>query len=126
MSSPARQRRWPRDLGVIAFIAVFATIGFFALWSLRSPEPAPPTSVHPPVPLTSFDGEGDYVVGKQIVPGIYQTNGSEQDDRQCSWILYSPSGDVIDRRLSPGPTTVAITWGTFSTFNCLPWTRIGD
>lgn len=80
----------------------------------------------PALPAAAF-GEGDYVVGKDIVPGLYQASGPPQD---CYWARLSDfTGDfkTIIANDFGGSTLVQIT-GTdagFTSSRCGSWTRIG-
>lgn len=81
-----------------------------------------------PPPPASF-GDGTYVIGTDIQPGIYKTAGG--GDGACGWTRMSDlSGDfdsIITNGIASGPTTVQIDPGdkAFKLEGGCNWSRIG-
>ena len=64
------------------------------------------TVTYTPPPPTQY-GEGTYVVGTDIQPGVYHTAGSPD----CYWARLSgldPMNDIITNSVSSGPQTVQV------------------
>ncbi|WP_300610523.1 hypothetical protein [Trebonia sp.] len=82
----------------------------------------------PSTPLIT--GDGLFVVGIDIQPGVYRTPGPASDGGVHSYKLLSSASvhDTIDDQLVNGPATVTIGPGVkaFETSGFLPWQRIGD
>jgi hypothetical protein len=72
----------------------------------------------------TIPGDGTFIVGEDIQPGTYETEGSES----CYWErLSGTSGtmdDVITNGLPTGPTTITISPSdeAFLTEGCSEWT----
>ncbi|MEZ0358275.1 hypothetical protein [Mycobacterium sp. SA01] len=92
-------------------------------------------------PLDPIPGEGFFLVGPDIAPGVYNTSGSASSwtiyindvptqDSMCVWFTYStPDTDkdhVVATNMSVGPMNAAITSTVkaFESHNCQPWTRV--
>lgn len=90
--------------------------------SIPAAQPAPSG------PVTSF-GAGTYVVGTDIVPGIYKSAGPV-NTALCYWArLRDTSGElssIIANNNISGPTTVTIksTDGAFQTSRCATWNKL--
>lgn len=71
----------------------------------------------------TFDGDGVYIVGDDVQPGTYKSEGSES----CYWSRNSKSGDIIDNHLGAGPTVMVIKASDFSVTvqRCAPFTKTG-
>jgi hypothetical protein len=99
---------------------------------------APPAIADPVDPIP---GNGVFVVGSDIVPGLYHTAGSGSafgvwinnvptQDSMCSWFTYSTADAAKDHVLqtnsSVGPMYANINTGVkaFESQNCQPWTRV--
>lgn len=90
--------------------------------------PAPPPAPAPPAaPKNVIDHDGSFVVGTDIVPGVYASAGPVGDGT-CSWrrIAAAPAGqtgDTIDRAFTHEAQVVQIdaTDGTFKTTGCQTW-----
>jgi hypothetical protein len=99
---------------------------------------APPAAAHPVDPIP---GNGVFVVGPDIAPGLYHTGGSGStfgvwinnvptQDSMCSWFTYStPDGakdHVVQTNTSVGPMFANINTGVkaFESQNCQPWARV--
>jgi len=71
-----------------------------------------------------METNGTYVVGTDIVPGTYRTNGKYG----CYWARLSSfdTGDIIDNNVSDGPQVVQIapTDTAFMTRNCGVWHKV--
>jgi hypothetical protein len=98
--------------------------------SLEAPtsEPRPTTAQSGPV--TSFGGDGTYVVGTDIVAGTYNTVGTGDNIVGCYWErLRNTSGDssaIIALDYTHGPATVTISRsdGAFKTSGCQQWHKV--
>ena len=92
-------------------------------------------------PLDPIPGNGVFVVGPDIVPGLYRTGGSASPfgiwinnvptpESMCSWFTYSTPDTnkehVLQANTSVGPMFASIpaTVKAFESHNCQPWTRV--
>lgn len=92
-------------------------------------------------PLDPIPGNGFFVVGPDISPGLYRTGGSGStwgvwindvptEDSMCLWFTYStPDANkdhVVETNISMGPMYANInpTVKAFESKNCQPWTRV--
>jgi hypothetical protein len=99
---------------------------------------APPAVADPVDPIP---GNGFFVVGPDIAPGLYRTGGSGStfgvwinnvptQDSMCSWFTYSTpdaaKDHVLQTNTSVGPMFANINTGVkaFESQNCQPWTRV--
>lgn len=99
---------------------------------------APPAAADPGDPLP---GNGFFVVGPDIAPGLYRTGGSGSawgvwinnvptEDSMCLWFTYStPDANkdhVVETNISMGPMYANINSHVqaFESRNCQPWTRV--
>jgi len=99
---------------------------------------APPATADPMDPIP---GNGFFVVGADISPGLYRTAGTGSawgvwindvptEDSMCLWFTYStpdPNPDhVVETNISMGPMYANInsTVKSFESRNCQPWTRV--
>jgi hypothetical protein len=115
-------RRAAAGLGAAAVAIVFA-----------SPAGADPVD---PIP-----GNGFFIVGPDIAPGLYRTDGSAStfgvwindvptEGSMCLWFAYStPDANkdhVVATNMSIGPmyATINETVKAFESQNCEPWTRV--
>lgn len=118
-------KRSPRALTVL--VAVWSVIAL----------PAPATAE----PMDPVPGNGFFVVGPDIAPGLYRTGGSGSawgvwinnvptEDSMCLWFTYStPDANkdhVVETNISMGPMYANInsTVRAFESRNCQPWTRV--
>ena len=100
---------------------------------------APPAIAEPMDPIP---GNGVFVVGPDIAPGLYRTAGSASawgvwinnvptQDSMCAWFTYStPDANkehVLQTNISVGPMFANINTSVkaFESQNCQPWTRVG-
>ncbi|CAM3174652.1 hypothetical protein MYCO108962_04050 [Mycobacterium colombiense] len=100
---------------------------------------AAPTVVADPV--DPIPGNGVFVVGPDIAPGLYRTAGSAStfgvwinnvptQDSMCAWFTYStPDANkdhVVQTNMSVGPmfANINTTVKAFESQNCQPWTRV--
>ncbi|OBH05417.1 MULTISPECIES: hypothetical protein [unclassified Mycobacterium] len=99
---------------------------------------APPASADL---LDPIPGNGVFVVGPDIAPGLYHTAGSASafgvwinnvptQDSMCAWFTYStPDANkdhVLQTNMSVGPMYANINTSVkaFESQNCQPWTRV--
>ena len=100
---------------------------------------APPAVADPMDPIP---GNGVFVVGPDIAPGLYRTAGSAStfgvwinnvptQGSMCSWFTYStPDANkehVVQANTSVGPMFASIKSQTVKAFesqNCQPWERV--
>jgi hypothetical protein len=99
---------------------------------------APPAVADPMDPIP---GNGVFVVGPDIAPGLYRTAGSAStfgvwinnvptQDSMCAWFTYStPDANkdhVVQTNMSVGPmyANINTTIKAFESQNCQPWTRV--
>src|ERR1700722_13337350 len=91
-------------------------------------------------PLDPIPGNGVFVVGTDIAPGLYHTGGAgaglwggvnkvATQDSMCSWFTYSTpdaaTDHVLQTNTSVGPMFANINTGVkaFESRNCQDWTR---
>ncbi len=113
--------------------AALATVVFVA--GIAS---APPAAADPMDPVP---GNGFFLVGPDIAPGLYRTGGSGStwgvwingvptEDSMCVWFTYStPDANkdhVVETNISIGPMYANINSRVqaFESRNCQPWTRV--
>lgn len=121
----ALTRRHPAATGLLAALVALAV--------------AAPASADP---LDPIPGEGFFVVGRDIAPGLYNTGGTASlfgvwindvptQDSMCAWFAYStPDANkehIVATNMSIGPMYANInsTVKAFESHNCQPWTRVG-
>ena len=92
-------------------------------------------------PLDPIPGNGVFIVGTDIAPGLYHTGGSGSvwgiwindvptQDSMCAWFTYSTpdaaKDHVVQTNTSIGPMYANIpdTVMAFESQNCQPWTRV--
>ena len=92
-------------------------------------------------PLDPIPGNGFFLVGPDISPGLYQTGGSAStfgvwindvptQESMCVWFTYStPDANkdhVVATNMSIGPmfANINTTVMAFESRNCQPWTRV--
>ena len=92
-------------------------------------------------PMDPIPGNGFFIVGPDIAPGLYRTGGSGStwgvwindvptEDSMCLWFTYStPDANkdhVVETNISMGPMYANInpTVQAFESRNCQPWTRV--
>jgi hypothetical protein len=92
-------------------------------------------------PLDPIPGNGFFLVGPDIAPGLYQTAGSASTfgvwindvptvDSMCAWFAYSTpdtnKDHVVATNMSIGPmfANVNAEVKAFESRNCQPWTRV--
>ncbi|MBX7431127.1 hypothetical protein JDV09_03230 [Mycobacterium sp. Y57] len=82
----------------------------------------------PTGPQTTIASDGTYVVGTDILPGVYRTAGPVSTGRNCYYkrLASFDSSDIIDNEGAKGPQVVEIlaSDAAFSTSNCQPWQRV--
>jgi hypothetical protein len=86
---------------------------------------APPSTTEPPAPEPGF-GDGIFLVGRDIAPGLYRADGTSD----CYWKRLSDlSGDLDailanDNAVGQVYVEVLPTDAAFSTEGCGTWSRI--
>jgi hypothetical protein len=92
-------------------------------------------------PMDPIPGNGFFIVGPDIAPGLYHTDGTGStwtvwindvptQDSMCLWFTYStPDANkdhVVATNMSVGPMYVTInpTVKAFESHNCDDWTRV--
>lgn len=92
-------------------------------------------------PIDPIPGNGFFLVGPDISPGLYQTGGSAStfgvwindvptQESMCVWFAYStPDANkdhVVATNMSIGPmfANINTTVMAFESRNCQPWTRV--
>jgi len=92
-------------------------------------------------PLDPIPGNGVFLVGTDIAPGLYHTGGSGSafgvwinnvptQDSMCSWFTYSTpdaaKDHVVQTNTSIGPmyANIPVTVKAFESQNCQPWSRV--
>jgi hypothetical protein len=83
-------------------------------YTSTAPAPAPVTvTLGPPPPAAQF-GDGLYLVGTDITPGEYKTEGPAPGG-QCYWarLTDSAGSDIIANNLTAGPTRVTALQGEY-------------
>ncbi len=92
-------------------------------------------------PLNPIPGDGFFLVGSDIAPGVYNTAGSAStwgvwindvptQGSMCVWFAYSTpdanKDNVVATNMSIGPMNANINSSVkaFESRNCQPWTRL--
>jgi hypothetical protein len=92
-------------------------------------------------PLEPIPGDGFFIVGSDVAPGLYHTDGTAStwqilindvptEDSMCLWFTYStPDANkdhVVATNMAVGPmyATINSTVKAFESHNCSPWTRV--
>jgi hypothetical protein len=113
--------------------AAAGLVAFMAAMMFVSPARADPVD---PIP-----GNGFFLVGPDISPGLYRTDGTAStwqilindvptEDSMCLWFTYStPDANkdhVVATNMSVGPmyATINSTVQAFESHNCEPWIRV--
>jgi hypothetical protein len=74
------------------------------------------------VASNTFAGDGTFVVGTDVQPGLYRSEGGPK----CYWARLNASGDdIIDNELASGPAVLTIqpSDGLIKTSRCAPFTK---
>ncbi|BBX72668.1 hypothetical protein H7H78_07530 [Mycobacterium shinjukuense] len=117
---------------LLVFRASAAVVACVAATAFASPARAEPGDQIP--------GDGLFLVGTDILPGTYRTEGPSNplilvfgrvsELSTCSWTTYrtpaASPGDIVDTNTSMGPMSVVIppTVAAFQTMNCKVWIRV--
>jgi hypothetical protein len=92
-------------------------------------------------PMNPIPGNGFFLVGPDIAPGLFHTDGTAStwgvwinnvptEDSMCLWFTYSTpdanKDNVVETNISVGPMYANInsTVKAFESRNCQPWTRV--
>jgi hypothetical protein len=85
---------------------------------------APQPTATPTGPKLTIDTDGTYLVGTDILPGVYRTTGGFGGSN-CYWARLNSlnTSDIINNNNSSGPQVVEILSSdrAFLTENCEPW-----
>jgi hypothetical protein len=76
-----------------------------------------------------FSGEGLFVVGLDITPGVYRTSGpAGGGSGSCSLLKSTSTRDLADFISVMGPATITVGPGVkaVKVRGCQPWSRLGD
>lgn len=97
-----------------------------------TPPPSPkPKPTAKPGPATSFEGDGQYLVGEDIAAGTYKTTGAADSlIPNCYWARHKDaSGEltsIIANGNVQGQTRVTVRKGEYlEVKGCLPWKKAG-
>jgi len=89
-----------------------------------------PTNTVPPTttldPLKKDKGAGFYLVGVDIAPGVWRSNGTADD---CYWSVTKKNGDIIDNHFGMAGGTIYISPTAFQVElleECGTWTWLSD
>ncbi|MDQ0605278.1 hypothetical protein QF037_009623 [Streptomyces canus] len=101
--------------------------------SAPTPTPTPtPSPTKEEAPAGEIPGDGTYVVGEDIKPGTYRTDGPDDSVvSNCYWArLSGTSGEfdeIIANSNTAGPATVTISASdaAFQTTGCKTWKKTG-
>jgi hypothetical protein len=76
---------------------------------------------------TAFDGDGLYLVGRDVQPGVYSTTASDSGNCYIARLSSTNTNDIIDNQNTSGPTTVTIepTDRAIQVDGCNPFKKIG-
>jgi hypothetical protein len=85
----------------------------------------------PPGPKAVMTGDGVYVVGTDIAPGIYHTSGAVGGSGGNCYVALLAStntSDIVDNNNVTGPDTVTVGPGVHAmeTEGCQPWHKVGN
>jgi len=78
----------------------------------------------PPKPKIAF-GDGSYVVGKDVTPGIYQASDPNPVDDLCYWETDSRDGEIIDNGVNNGIVHIGSSAFSVLVRGCGDWTKVG-
>lgn len=86
-----------------------------------TPAPSGPVGA---TPATTF-GDGNYIVGKDVVAGTYHSEGAALDGVDCYWQRDGANGAPTANHASRDPQTVTINSAdtAFHTVGCKTWTK---
>ncbi|WP_406499200.1 hypothetical protein OG936_31045 [Streptomyces sp. NBC_00846] len=92
-------------------------------------KPKAPKKTAPAGPATSFNGDGEYLVGEDIAAGTYRTTGPDSSFG-CYWERAKDAsgefGSIIANNNLNGPGRVTLNKGEyFKTNRCAEWKRVG-
>lgn len=113
-----------------------AAAGLVAVTAAMSVAPAAAAD-----PLNPIPGNGVFLVGGDIAPGLYRTDGTASvfgvwindvptQDSMCLWFTYSTpdtnKDNVVATNMSIGPmyANINATVKAFESRNCAPWARV--
>lgn len=110
-----------RSIKLAGAAAGALAITLAAAWAPAGPAGADPAPAPPPAPKQVIDADGTFVVGKDIAPGTYRSDGP-RDGNACYWRRMS-GGKILDSAMTKKPQVVLIEPGdtAFRTDRCAPW-----
>ncbi len=86
-------------------------------------------AVGPSAAQPRLGGDGLFVVGLEIMPGVYRTPGpAGSRDGSVALLRSTSTRDVMDFNMVQGPFTITVGPGVkaVKTSRCQPWHRLGD
>jgi restriction system protein len=96
--------------------------------SNHSPKPAASKSLRSFSDKTVISGDGIFVVGIDIRPGVYRTPGPADDEGYYALLSSTNTHDIINNDNVSGPVTITVGPGVkaVQVEGFKPWQRIGD
>ena len=84
---------------------------------------ATPTNTQDPTKTDKYDGF--YLVGSEIAPGVWRSNGTQDD---CYWEVSTSTGDIISNHFGMAGGTMYVPSSGFQVMleDCGTWTYIGN
>jgi hypothetical protein len=130
-ASPAAANAVPATKATTVYITLPAAAPKAAP-ATTAPQAPPPTTANPTTASATIPGDGTYVVGTDIKPGLYKTSGpSASGFGDCYWErekdLSGGFGSILANDNAKGQTTVKIlsSDAAFKTSGCADWVKIG-
>lgn len=100
---------------------VVLLVGWFSAGGSALADPASPAPKPPAAPKTVIDADGSYVVGTDIAPGTYRSDGPVEG--KACYFKRLRGDEVVDSALTKQPQVIQIepTDTVFKTDRCQPW-----
>jgi len=100
-----------------------STPEYTATITLTPTETATPTNTPDVTKMDKTDGF--YLVGSEIAPGIWRSNGTQDD---CYWEISTATGDIISNHFGMAGGTMFVPSSGFQVMleDCGTWTFIGE
>ena len=76
-----------------------------------------------------FSGDGLFVVGLDITPGVYRTAGpASRRDGYFALLRSTKTGDIVNNSIVRGPAAITVGTGVraVEVHRCQPWQRLCD
>ena len=108
---------------VIVTATFTSTPKYTATITLTPTNTATPTNTQDPTKTDKKDGF--YLVGSEIAPGVWRSNGTQDD---CYWEISTSTGDIIDNHFGMAGGTMYVPSSGFQVWveDCGMWTYIGN